>query len=89
MLQAATTLLPTASAVLTPVQVGAVPASASAGGSVTRSAADVVRDALAAGFRCFDCAQFYNNEKVLLLPGVFFTVWCASGMLFCRAWAKA
>lgn len=41
-----------------------VPASASAGaGSAVRPATEVIGDALSVGYRCFDCAQFYENEK--------------------------
>jgi len=46
-------------------KVGVVPASASAGGAVTRTTAEVLEDAIAVGYRMFDCAQFYANE-----PGV-------------------
>ena len=45
-------------------KVGVVPASASAGAAVTRSVREVISDAIAAGYRCFDCASFYGNEKV-------------------------
>jgi diketogulonate reductase-like aldo/keto reductase len=44
-------------------KVGVVPASASAGGAVTRTTKEVLDDALAVGYRMFDCAQFYANEK--------------------------
>eukprot|EP00053_Salpingoeca_punica_P002984 m.40584 g.40584 ORF g.40584 m.40584 type:complete len:315 (+) comp11904_c0_seq1:38-982(+) len=43
-------------------KVGVVPASASAFGSPTRAVQEVIKDALEAGYRCFDCAQFYANE---------------------------
>jgi len=44
-------------------KVGVVPASASAAGKVTRTTAEVLADALEVGYRMFDCAQFYANEK--------------------------
>jgi diketogulonate reductase-like aldo/keto reductase len=43
-------------------KIGVVPASASAGALPTRPATDVIKDALGAGYRAFDCAQFYINE---------------------------
>jgi len=45
-------------------KVGVVPASATggSGGSAPRSALEVITDALSVGYRCFDCAQFYDNE---------------------------
>jgi len=46
-------------------KVGVVPSSASEnGGSAAelRGTVDVVLDAVATGYRCFDCAQFYANE---------------------------
>lgn len=49
-------------------QVGAVPASASAQQAVGRGTAEVIADVLAAGYRMFDCAQFYANEAVGKAP---------------------
>jgi len=44
-------------------KVGVIPGSASdQSASDLRSAEDVITDALKAGYRCFDCAQFYENE---------------------------
>lgn len=55
-------------------KVGVIPASSATGGSVTRSTTQVISDALAAGYRAFDCAAFYGNEKdvgtALSLSGV-------------------
>jgi diketogulonate reductase-like aldo/keto reductase len=43
-------------------KVGVIPAGAASGGVVSRGAKEVVLDALAAGYRCFDCAFFYGND---------------------------
>jgi len=46
-------------------KVGVIPGSAAGAASAakpTTPARSVVADALAAGYRCFDCAQFYENE---------------------------
>eukprot|EP00747_Dinoflagellata_sp_TGD_P169064 gnl/TRDRNA2_/TRDRNA2_196976_c0_seq1.p1 gnl/TRDRNA2_/TRDRNA2_196976_c0~~gnl/TRDRNA2_/TRDRNA2_196976_c0_seq1.p1 ORF type:complete len:615 (+),score=114.43 gnl/TRDRNA2_/TRDRNA2_196976_c0_seq1:33-1877(+) len=45
-------------------KVGVIPGSATggAGTAVLAPARQVIADALAAGYRCFDCAQFYENE---------------------------
>ncbi|KAI9016617.1 NADP-dependent oxidoreductase domain-containing protein [Hyaloraphidium curvatum] len=43
-------------------KVGVVPALSATGASVARSAREVIPDALAVGYRAFDCAAFYENE---------------------------
>uniref|UniRef100_A0A6B2LAV9 NADP-dependent oxidoreductase domain-containing protein n=1 Tax=Arcella intermedia TaxID=1963864 RepID=A0A6B2LAV9_9EUKA len=52
-------------------KVGYIPPSASSAGGVAASLAsdketkDIFKNALDVGYRFFDCAQFYNNEKVV------------------------
>eukprot|EP00434_Breviolum_minutum_P029095 symbB.v1.2.025734.t2/scaffold2517.1/size77087/3 len=48
-------------------KVGVIPGSATgaAGAAKPAPAEQVIGDALAAGYRCFDCAQFYENEEVV------------------------
>lgn len=46
-------------------KVGVVPASAAGAAATAKPATpvrQVIADAIAAGYRCFDCAQFYENE---------------------------
>lgn len=49
-------------------KVGSVPASATGAGGAApelRPAAEVLTDAIKAGYKMFDCAQFYENEDII------------------------
>lgn len=48
-------------------KVGAVPASAAGAADAPKPAPakEVIADAAAVGYRCFDCAQFYENEDII------------------------
>mmetsp|Transcript_47046 Transcript_47046/g.105703 ORF Transcript_47046/g.105703 Transcript_47046/m.105703 type:complete len:263 (-) Transcript_47046:12-800(-) len=48
-------------------KVGVVPGSASGAADAAKPAPakGVIADAIAAGYRCFDCAQFYENEDMV------------------------
>jgi len=48
-------------------KVGVVPGSAAGAADAAKPAPanQVIRDALAVGYRCFDCAQFYENEDLI------------------------
>ena len=49
-------------------KVGVIPASASASADsvlATRDPKDIIKDAITAGYRYFDCAEFYGNETMV------------------------